>query len=207
MQITWGEASLEKTVVFLTMSNVCWGLTYQIHSKFVLFQQVLPKATEWLTCNILNCVISRLYCILVVKKYVTLSVQLASVFVCCAVKKEKPPSRFVQDRIKFVLLKQINTHTKLSFKSMKNTLQFGMPVENLSRSTSFPLQNIFKQLCIKSEWFDTVRNVCQTTYFNHETEQIQWNLFVTTISKIKVITCDLFSNVFEWRLKEPSYSC
>ena len=55
---------------------------------------------------------------------------------------------------------------------MKNTLQFEMPVENLSRNASFPLQNIFKQLCIKSEWFDTVRNVCQTAYFNYETELI-----------------------------------
>ena len=39
--------------------------------------------------------------------------------------------------------------------------------------------------------------------YNH----IQWNLSITTNSKIKFITCDLFSNVFWWRLKEPIYTC
>ena len=36
---------------------------------------------------------------------------------------------------------------------------------------------------------------------------IQWNLSVTTTSIIKSITYDLFSNVFEWRLNVPIYSC
>ena len=36
---------------------------------------------------------------------------------------------------------------------------------------------------------------------------IQGNLSVTTTSIIKFITCDLFSNVFLWRLKVPIYSC
>ena len=36
---------------------------------------------------------------------------------------------------------------------------------------------------------------------------IQWNLSITNTSKIKFITCDLFSNVFWWRLKEPIYTC
>ena len=34
----------------------------------------------------------------------------------------------------------------------------------------------------------------------------EWNLSVTTTSIIKFITCDLFSNVFQWRLKVPIYS-
>ena len=37
--------------------------------------------------------------------------------------------------------------------------------------------------------------------------QVQWNLSVTTTFIIKFITCDLFSNVFKWRLKVPIYSC
>ena len=37
--------------------------------------------------------------------------------------------------------------------------------------------------------------------------KLQWNLSVTTTSIIKSITCDLFSNVFQWRLKVPFYSC
>ena len=37
-------------------------------------------------------------------------------------------------------------------------------------------------------------------------EQPQWNLSVTTTSIIKYITCDLFSNVFQWRLKVSIYS-
>ena len=36
---------------------------------------------------------------------------------------------------------------------------------------------------------------------------IQWNLSATTTSIIKCITCDLFSNVFKWRLKVTIYSC
>ena len=35
---------------------------------------------------------------------------------------------------------------------------------------------------------------------------VQWNLFVTTTSMIKLITYDLFSDVFKWRLKIPIYS-
>ena len=38
-------------------------------------------------------------------------------------------------------------------------------------------------------------------------ENVQWNLSVTTTSIIKIIACDLFSNVFQWRLKVPIYSC
>ena len=37
--------------------------------------------------------------------------------------------------------------------------------------------------------------------------KLQWNLSVTTTSLIELITCDLFSNVFWWRLKLPIYSC
>ena len=37
--------------------------------------------------------------------------------------------------------------------------------------------------------------------------KIQWNLSVTTASKIKCITCNLFSNVFWWILNVPIYSC
>ena len=36
---------------------------------------------------------------------------------------------------------------------------------------------------------------------------IQWNLSATTTSVIKFITSDWFSNVFQWRLKAPIYSC
>ena len=36
---------------------------------------------------------------------------------------------------------------------------------------------------------------------------VQWNLSVTTTSFIRFITCNLFSNVFYWRLKVPIYSC
>ena len=36
---------------------------------------------------------------------------------------------------------------------------------------------------------------------------LQWNLSVTTTSITKLSTCDLFSNVFQWRLKVPFYSC
>ena len=36
--------------------------------------------------------------------------------------------------------------------------------------------------------------------------RIQWNLSVTTTFIIKFITCDLFSNVFNWRLMLPIYS-
>ena len=36
---------------------------------------------------------------------------------------------------------------------------------------------------------------------------IQWNLSVTTTSIMKIISCDLFSDVFQWRLKVPIYSC
>ena len=36
---------------------------------------------------------------------------------------------------------------------------------------------------------------------------LQCNLSVTTTSIMKFITCDLFSNVFWWRLKVPIYSC
>ena len=36
--------------------------------------------------------------------------------------------------------------------------------------------------------------------------RIQWNLSVTTTFIIKFITCDLFSNVFNWRLMVPIYS-
>ena len=35
---------------------------------------------------------------------------------------------------------------------------------------------------------------------------IQWNLSVTTTSMIKFITCDLFSNVFQWRLNVLIYA-
>ena len=41
---------------------------------------------------------------------------------------------------------------------------------------------------------------------NNWSSVIQWNLSVTTTSLIKTITCDLFSNVFWWRLKIPIYS-
>ena len=37
--------------------------------------------------------------------------------------------------------------------------------------------------------------------------RVQWNLFVTTTSILKSITCDLFSNMFEGGLKVPIYSC
>ena len=36
---------------------------------------------------------------------------------------------------------------------------------------------------------------------------IQWNLSVTTTSIIKPIALNLFSIVFQWRLKVPIYSC
>ena len=36
---------------------------------------------------------------------------------------------------------------------------------------------------------------------------VQWNLSVTTTFMITFIACDLFSNVFQWRLKVPIYSC
>ena len=36
---------------------------------------------------------------------------------------------------------------------------------------------------------------------------LQWNLSVTTTFILKFITCDLFSNVFYWRLVVPIYSC
>ena len=42
---------------------------------------------------------------------------------------------------------------------------------------------------------------------DHEYIIVQWNLSVTTTSIIKCIACDLFSNVFKWRLKVPIYSC
>ena len=35
---------------------------------------------------------------------------------------------------------------------------------------------------------------------------VQWNLSVTTTFMITFIACDLFSNVFQWRLKVPIYS-
>ena len=37
--------------------------------------------------------------------------------------------------------------------------------------------------------------------------QIQWNLSVTTTSIIIFTTCNLFSNVFQWRPKVPIYPC
>ena len=37
--------------------------------------------------------------------------------------------------------------------------------------------------------------------------QVQWNLSITTTFKMQFITCDLFSNAFKWRLKEPIYTC
>ena len=37
--------------------------------------------------------------------------------------------------------------------------------------------------------------------------KLQWSLFVTTTSMIKSITCDLFSNVFKWKLKVTIHSC
>ena len=45
----------------------------------------------------------------------------------------------------------------------------------------------------------------RSCYINHN--NIQLNLSVTTTSLIKFITCDLFSDVFEWRLEVPIYSC
>ena len=38
-------------------------------------------------------------------------------------------------------------------------------------------------------------------------KKLQWNMSITTTSKIKFITCDLFSNVFWWRLNEPILTC
>ena len=35
---------------------------------------------------------------------------------------------------------------------------------------------------------------------------VQWNLSATTTSIMKFIACDLFSNVFNWRVKLPIYS-
>ena len=36
---------------------------------------------------------------------------------------------------------------------------------------------------------------------------LQWRLSVTTTSIIKIITCDLFSDVFWWWLNVPINSC
>ena len=43
----------------------------------------------------------------------------------------------------------------------------------------------------KLEYADTSRG-----NWNVSTQEIQWNLSITTTFKIKFITCDLFSNVF-----------
>ena len=54
---------------------------------------------------------------------------------------------------------------------------------------------------------DHILPLMQLRLADHEWIQLQWNLSVTTPSIIKFITCDLCSNVFQWRLKAPVYSC
>ena len=50
------------------------------------------------------------------------------------------------------------------------------------------------QKCITSEGMGEANE--QTSHKLLEQVNIQWNLSVTTTSKINLITCDLFSNVF-----------
>ena len=64
------------------------------------------------------------------------------------------------------------------------------------------------QHCFRGWFFDCFTpNYYQMQWRIRHTDILQWNLSATTTSIMKSIACDLFSDVFNWRLKLPIYPC